>query len=525
MRPTFYPRDLTRSQALSSTAKFTVGPYSWRARGGPYIATITATGTEAALWRLLDWARSRVLIHNDDNQPVWWGYVRKIELRIKNITVTVDVDRMSNRVAVGYTLTVNGTASGGGRATTAWSEDTTAIAEFGRKELIERSGSVSAAAAIAKRDWVLQNYKFPAGTVKVDPIGVNNKQAPKVTFTCEGWWWTLDWQYANVPTQLVAAYETIGTLEQTIGRDYDDDANNVVRVAEIITTGPSALSVLQVPIYIKRTGTPSSGLTVSILTVDADDEPDTTVRSASLAAGAIGTSYGWVDATLSSSAALSANTKYAIQISYSGTVNADNYYSVLLDQNQGYAGGVCKKYVTAWAPVEADMPFRLKTDVLVPSDTQILNLARSYGQFFSRVDVDGVTGIELESYRNGDNDALAEVDELMDIGTSTGERMLAEVDSMRQVRIFPMPAEEDSITYLRADGQFYLRNGVKIDPSTCPVGMWARVNSVIPPAADVSRISGLGAFFVEQCEYNPETGKLTYTPLGDDDLINGLEAG
>jgi hypothetical protein len=526
MKATFYPRDLSQPIAVSVPLDFQVVRYSKKARGGCYEAVIAAAGAAADLWRLLDWCRVRVEIATDGGERVWWGYVRKVEVRDGNVRATADVGRMTNRVAVAYTLTANGQASTGARQTTAWAEDAVSIAEFGRRELLDSQGGTSEAAALARRASLLAAQRYPVGLVQVDAISRANAGEPAATLTCEGWWWTLDWLYASVPTQLVASFETIGALEGTLGRDYNDDAANVTRLAQIITTGANAWNLLQIGAYVKRVGLPEGGLAYAVTTLDENDEPAATVASGSLEPAEVPTDYAWTFVTLPDAVELAAGTRYAVQLSTAGTPNADNYYSLLLDGAQGYAGGTLKQYVSAWSEVAADLPFRLRTDELVASDVQILNLCRAYGQFFRRVDVDGVTGLALESYRNGDNDALYEVEELMDAGTASGARLLAEVDPERQVRVFAQPGEDSAAVYLRGDGQFYHRNTERIDPATCPVGFWARLSSVVPPGADVSRISGLGAFFVEEAEYDAARGVLTYTPLGAEDLFRfGPEAG
>ena len=521
MNVKFFQRGLAIPIPAVSRLDFAVEKYSRHAAGGCFEATIAAHGSAADLWDLANWARYAVEITNANGSWVWGGYVRGVEIRVGNIRVTVDVNEMANRVAVAYTLSVAGEETTGRRQTTTWVSDADSQSEFGIKELLESEGGISAAAANAKRDYLLAIKKYPLGLAQVDVLSLANADVASATLTCEGWWHTTDWQYASIPTQVVHTFETIVTLEQTVGCDYNDDAQNVIALAQAVDSGATAWNLKQIELYVKRVGLPASDLTINVAENPDDIDPGATLASGTLAVLDVGTSYGWVTCTLTDALEIPANSSVFISPSYSGTPDQDNYYVFALDPAQGYGQGpLLKKAASTWSAVSADLPFRLRTDTLVSTDLQIQNLLVRYGQFFQRVFVETSTGVTLESFRNGDSDAKYEIEDLMSIGTAAGVRLLADVDRVRNVRVFAQPDVSAATVYLRSDGKFYERNKTPMDPSLCPVGFWSLLANVVPNNVETGRLSGLGAFFVEESEYDAVQDKLTYKPLGAADVWN-----
>jgi hypothetical protein len=218
--------------------------------------------------------------------------------------------------------------------------------------------------------------------------------------------------------------------------------------------------------------------------------------------------------SLSGPLALTANKSYFITLNRSGAADANKYYVVRVNQAQNYAAGILRTHEgSAWATYAADMPFRLYTNALVETTQQIRALLVNYGQFLRYVIVNVSSGISTESYRNGDADALAEIEELMDIGDNTGKRLLAMVDAGRNVMVtLETPSSGMTDVSLLRDGSFVLPHGEMIDPTTCPCGFWARLRNVLPGSLDTSVLSGLCAFFVESSEYNVDSKLLTFEP-------------
>jgi hypothetical protein len=518
MRILIRSRNLNASSpAISSGLNYTIEKYSWHCMGGPEEATVQALGSVVDLCNLLDMIRCPVEITDDHGALVWWGLISQVEVRFENVVLTADIDDMYNAVAVAFTTVGAGEATTGSRGTTAWAEDEIAIAEFGRRELLDSIGGTTALHAVISRDRTLERQKYPSGVAKINTGG--GETEPSATITCAGWWSTTEWLYAEVPTKLAFAYSAMTTAEHTLGRDYDDDAQNIMALAQAFDTGATAWNLLEAALYLKRTGNPTGTLSLALYTNPDDTDPGDSLASVTIDAADVGTAYGWIKGTFADAELLALHTSYYLVITYSGTPDADNYYSVRLDGNHGYAAGALKKKVAStWSADAADMPFRLYTDSIIRTSQQIRSLLVNFGQFFRNVYVELDSGISTESYKNGDSDARYEIEELLEIGTSAKKRMLAEVDPNRNVRVFQEPGDDGS-HFLEKTGHFYFLNQALGD-ATCPVGFWARLRNVIPGGVNTSQLSGLDKFFVERSEYDAIAKTLSFEVNGVRDPLD-----
>jgi hypothetical protein len=509
MRTLIKSRDLgTPTLAMTAGVTFAVEKYSRHCIGGPEEATIAASGSVIDLCNLLDMVRCPVEITDDHGALTWWGFISQVEVRFENVVLTADIDDMYNAVAVAFTTVGAGEASTGTRDTTAWAEDEISIAEFGRRELLDSIGGTTALHAVISRDRTLERQKYPHGVAEINSTD-DSENAPSATLTCAGWWSTVEWLYAEVPTKLAFAYSTMTAAEHTLGRDYADDGQNITALAQAFDTGATAWNLLEVAVYLKKTGNPSGTLSLALYTNPDDTDPGDSLASVTIAAAEVSTSGAWTRGTFSGAELLDPNSTYYLVVNYSGTPDADNYYTVRLDGDHGYAAGALRKKVAStWSADPADMPFRLYTDTIIRTSQQIRSMLVNFGQFFRNVYVGLDSGISTESYKNGDSDARFEIEELLEIGTNAGLRMLADVDANRNVRVFEEPGDDDS-HFLEKSGHFYYLNQ-PLDDAICPVGFWARLRNVLPGGASISRLSGLDRFFVERCEYDAQARKLRF---------------
>ena len=517
MNLTFKRRDNTPVSA-ELPIKFSVGPYSWHAIGGPERAEIQATGLREDLYELLEWARYTVEITNDVGTKVWWGYISKVEITDGPILAYVDVDQMANRIAVAYTTVAAGEQTTGERGTTTWAEDEDSMAEFGRRELLDSQGGTTQIHAEARRDSLLARHRNPTGRVEYNWKGQDELAAK---LTCVGWWYTLEWLYANVPPTLAFAYDTLGGQGAFLGEGTRD------ALGQTFESGPSGWNLQAVELYCRKTGDPGDNLRVSIWSNPDDQSPGTPLGSATLAGADLATTTAWMRFTFDEAIALSPNASYFLVLDRTGGTDAVNYYAVRLNEAQSYAGGILREKVgSTWqAGPAADLPFRLYTNDIIETSQQVRSLLRQFGQFFRSVRVDIDSGIATESYRNGDSDAMYEVEELLETGTANNRRMLATVDPGRNVLVDEEPTPGAGDYGLLRSGQFITAQGALVEPSTCPVGFWARMRDVLPGNVDLVQLSGLGQFFVERAEYDPTTGKLKFDPLGEDITDIGTQKG
>ncbi|TSC70822.1 MAG: Uncharacterized protein G01um101449_274 [Parcubacteria group bacterium Gr01-1014_49] len=121
-------------------------------------------------------------------------------------------------------------------------------------------------------------------------------------------------------------------------------------------------SLAKISLYLKKTGSPAD-LIVKVVT-DNSGKPSTTVlASGTIPASSITTSYGFVDATLDATPALTANQTY--WIIGIASVSASNYFIWGRDSNGGYSGGAAKYSSNwnlpnpTWSSITGDLDFKM----------------------------------------------------------------------------------------------------------------------------------------------------------------------
>lgn len=481
--------------------RFKVQRYKHAAKGGPKSATIQAEGEEADLWQLLDYLRRPVEIYADEGDAVWWGCLYELQLNFKGYTIKAGLGDMANRAAVAFEL-VNAGSENGIRQTTDWVQNDASAAEYGRKELLESYTGSTLIGAETARDKLLAARKIPVMAIDPNPGGEENT----AILTCVGWWDTLEWLYAPVPLSLAYAYET-ANADLELGK-------TITRIAQAIDVQSTAINAASIEIRVRKVGAPTDNLTVSIYTNPDDLTPTTElVASDSVDGAGLGTDYAWTLFTLSSPQSLAPGT-YFIMVDRSGALDASNYYQVQIDSGAGYDLGPLRKEAGgSWSAVTGDMAFRVYTNDIIETSQQVRSLITAYGQFFRSTALEVDSGISTESYRDGDGDALYEVDQLLEMGTSNNRRMLASVDISRRVRIYEEP--DDSEPYLLTrDFTITDRFGAPIRKATCPVGIWAMPSGILPRSVESLLVNSPQMMFIEEAEYDVVADKPTLTPRG-----------
>lgn len=150
---------------------------------------------------------------------------------------------------------------------------------------------------------------------------------------------------------------------------------------------------------------------------------------------------------------------------------------------------------------------------LTSTTQQIANIVSSCGQFFTGTEIKKSSGISTDPFRNGDNNALFEVEALLAVGTNSGKRLLSMVSKDREVIVFEEPnLSSDQIElYIRENGEAEDIFGSKSIGATCPVGIWARLKDVIPGSLDFGILSDPSVFFVEEASFHIQSGR--YIPI------------
>ena len=152
----------------------------------------------------------------------------------------------------------------------------------------------------------------------------------------------------------------------------------------------------------------------------------------------------------------------------------------------------------------------IATDTDVDTATQIVSMCNTYGQFFSDVDCQILSGITSTTFRDGDATALYNVEKLMNAGTTNKRRILSYVDLDRRVRIFEEP-NTDYPRFQHSDGNMYDGYGVPLRASTAESGYWARLTDILPPNINQEMLANPDFRFIETCEYDVKNDLLNLT--------------
>lgn len=456
---------------------------------------------------MLDYLRCPVLIEDESGTRKWWGYVNGVTLRNDAWSVGATLDGMYNAVAVAYSLAQTGVKTIGQRKTTAWATGADSVSDYGRKEFLSSQGSLSDDMATARRDDILRVRQKPQGSA--DPSGSLRRRGRRdswqATILCLGWWSTLNWRYASIDAVPGLTYATTSATEQAVGAAA---ANQ--KVAEIVNLGGRAMNALGLEVYARKQGSPTDNLVLSLYAVDENDVPKgSSLGTISLAGSGLSASLAWVSGTFSSEKQLDPATDYALVVSRSGSVDGTNYYVVNVNTDCGFTSGFLRIYDgSSWGArsPDADLPFVITVNNNVESTAQVKELALTFGEFITGVDVEEASGLLLPSYRDGDTLVGDEIKTLLESGGANGRRLLASIESDRRLRVWEEPESTSPDYLMNQDGDLldHLLNPVRnLGPV---VGSWVRLHDVIPGSVDLGKLNTPELQFVEAATWTPDGG-------------------
>jgi hypothetical protein len=141
------------------------------------------------------------------------------------------------------------------------------------------------------------------------------------------------------------------------------------------------------------------------------------------------------------------------------------------------------------------------------TNVQLEAMLDADGVFFSAYTVES-SNLYTPQYRSGDAPTRRQVEALMALGTANNLRYLADVDADRVLSVFEQADSDTATLYrLRQDGVLYDANNLPLAPVTCPVGVWFEYDALLPLTANVSALSFSTLAFVEEAEFDVETGQ------------------
>ena len=565
--PGFYieytDRDYFSIPVNTGNIAFTINNYSHAAIGGPKRASISAFGTEADIWNLVELLRCGIDIYRDGGEKVWWGIVSEVQVRVGALSVSVSIEEMANRISVGYSSFNN-------RKDTDWAEDEFSVDKFGYKEIRLTLSDATDDQADKLRDTALEMKRLPVSNISFDSAVEGSLSA---TIYGIGFFDTLDWRYYAQAKGLeqydggggggqklgvyyqanTIAFNSDGTITDSSGSGlgiFDEgdiiavrnsstnDGSYTVKSAndtevEIDTsvgslsnegagatvTLESAHSVTQsftqrsgsswdassIHLRVQKSGSPTDNFIARIYDGAAASSASM-MASGSIAASSMSDSSDWIEIPLSSSATLLNNNVYWIVATRSGSQSGSDFYNVSISEDAGYAYGsfwVSDGMTFTEKSPAADMIFKVVGTQMTTS--QIQETFQTKQQFFYGLEIQESSGVETNQFRDGENTALSEIVSLLETGTTSNRRMLAQVTPDRVLKVFQESQNlSGSQYYINIDRSIKDPDGVEIPLYKCPVGVWIKLSDIIPHGIDYL-VNNISDFFLEEYEYSPQT--------------------
>ena len=519
--PIFSNRDAAVT-AQPQGVRFELIRHRWAALGGPDAAELAAAGPEPALWHLTDLLRCPVAIHRllgetgapagmPVGEPVWWGFVERVEITCGELAFAVSLAEMANQVRVWYRPALPNTDYRLPWVATAWNGDAASQAVYGVKEFQEMLPESSASGAAGLRDVLLGQRKYPVRTLvaerlpaAVEPVtglGAGRQDAsapggdnPRARVICRGWWHTAGWRHYEQPAGMQMVAGPGGSSLTPMG----DAAQQRIRGTFFTPVGISSWPAVKVFL---RLGIPY-GAPADSLQVDFQTAGGVSLATAAIAAPAI-TKSGWYEFTLNTPPALAAGTQYLLIVSRTGAQDALNYYRVEIDTTQSsdrafYWNGAAW---VSFTPNNASLIYKVQGEQDSLTLVASMLAAGAGGQFFSGLDLPASSGQLVPMWRDGKKTALTELEALLRMGDGTG-RYLASVDGARRLSVFPQPAEGAADYGLERSGGVSDPSGMPLPPGTCVAGVWMRAAGLAQAAVVGPTMADPLRVFVEAMEWD-----------------------
>ena len=235
-----------------------------------------------------------------------------------------------------------------------------------------------------------------------------------------------------------------------------------------------------VAVKCRRIGSPSDNFRIGLYP-DSAGIPGTFLVATEVAGSTLFTELTWVEFAFSPPVALAAGVTYWIGIRRTGTANLSDGYEVAVDEDLTYeTGGVIVYNGSAWAArnPDADAPFRVIGEI--DSTAQIAKCIAAvddFGVAVVRVD----SNVPVRQYTLAEHSVMEEMNELLDAGMSTGERLIAYVDVSGAVVVDKADVSgfaEDNLL-LGEDGRLRYPDGGLFTPGRLIFGRNVDINSVL----------------------------------------------
>lgn len=357
-------------------------------------------------------------------------------------------------------------------------------------ELINVSGS----AVGGNNRYYITKSDVGGEAITVNPATVANSAAGSTVTIAQGHSVELD---GSLVTEYPSSSVTVAGLGTKLAQSFTLSIDDPFLVAEVF-------------LRCKKIGAPADSIRLSIQADTAGSPSGTAIETVTVAAADLGTSTIWVKFQFTAVNNLSYGSTYWLVVDRTTGVDYQNYYMVELNEDAGYSGGSLKLWNgSAWVtrpvppdgPATADMPFQVWAHRLTSS--QIDDMLTDSEQLFVDWEIQTASGVLKRQYRDQDQNAKTEIENLLKVGTVTGKRYLAKMTPERVAQIYTEPtADSDQNIMLNFDGTLQDVSGNPLEHGKLPVGQWAQI---VGAPVNVDESEKISPLFIERAEWNCDT--------------------
>lgn len=434
---------------------------TWDAIGGPQQAILSLDDDAIGFASMQSWLGSGVEIYDPLDRLAWWGYVDQVTQSLGSTGLDSSLEKVANRVAVLYRSMEPG-KDYGAMVQTDWKDDLTSQAIYGIKELLLKREVLSEEQALLLRDSSLKQLALPVS--RLLPFTKANRSQ----VFCRGWFERMRWRQWPARTDILG-HSPIQQGYQAMG------ASLAQKSLAQSCAFPNAVKVASMSVRIRKIGDPQDQVRFQLQT-DALGQPSGSIRAqATLAASAIPTeSYAWVGVWFAEPCAIAAGERLWLVVSRDGAASSTAYFSLGLDESLGFSGGKLLLFNASqnqWSSrtPDADLLFKLATlSDSIELMAQIAEKSTCFGSFSYEAGL-GFTLPYVSTTGMTCHDAFMD---LLRLGTPGSNRLLVEVNSKRDLRVFPQPAPGSPVFWLGKDGRIKNEVGVDLEPAWQAVGNW-----------------------------------------------------
>ena len=491
---TFFNRDF--SSKPQHPFSLAVRKLSWSAFGGCDQAFLSGQVPVDRLVEFTSLLRCPVTVSDPFSLPVWWGFVDRIDIIFEKSNYSITLEDLFNRVAVFYSFLSpdNRLAD---RASTPFAGDLFSISEYGTREVMLPRDNISDDFALQLRDTFLALHSRPRAF-----LGINQDyEDPHIEVHCSGWFSTLNWKYYQNLDGYYANHGP-GPGQAAFG---DGTTSNLAQMF----TPTASMQINYAWFMLRKFGSPASNIR-AMLWSDSGGQPNAIlVNSLPLVGSTLSQyNYAWYKFTFPYPYSLTPGSAYWVGlVPYSS--NASNYYIARIDENMNYkqVDHFALRYTTSWGFLPAVTVLNARPVLYFravctkDSGQVILDMANHSNQFFTHIS--GISsGVITTPYRDNGLSTLAEITNLMKLGTANLRPILADVTPERRLRFYEQPSRDEPAAFLDRHGRFFTRSAQVLPAYRPPIGQWAVLSGL---DRSVSYFEGhrAPAYFVDRAEFTP----------------------